>query len=85
MVSARKKATEIRWAIPDSEVLRMLSEIATPLANIPEGDQAAWWRTLERWSRTAHPGRERYNPRKLSSAAMKIAAVVWREWPPQEE
>jgi hypothetical protein len=84
MPDARARSVAPGYAVPDSEIERLLSEIATPLASVPEGARLPYWRALERWARTSHGERERYNPRKLSAAAMKIAAVVWAEWPPQE-
>jgi hypothetical protein len=71
------------FAIPDGALDRVLQEMITPIASIPETERIGYFRGWERLSREPQSTVGGYNRQKMCGAAMRIANIVWADWPPQ--
>jgi hypothetical protein len=83
-MSGRSRAQS--FAIPDGALDRVLQELASPIASIPEAERIGFYRGLERIARQPHGQTVgyRYDRAKLAGAALKIANAIWPDWPPQQ-
>jgi hypothetical protein len=71
------------FAIPDGALDRVLQELITPIASIPEAERIGYFRGWERLSREPY-SRVGYNRQKMCGVALRIANLIWRDWPPQK-
>src|SRR5277367_3148908 len=71
-------------AIPSEQIAAKLFELITVVASIPESERAAWYRSIETYSRLPHPGHV-YNMPKVAGIFKRLADIAWPEWPLHEE
>ena len=78
-----KRPHPMREAIGRDQLVRSLNEMTTPIASIPEAEMASWFESMSALSRQRHDD-ARLNVNKLAGAWLRVAAVAWPHWPPQE-
>ena len=74
----------MRTAVEEAALANSLSELVTVVASVPESERVSWYRSMESFSRTQHPD-GLYPLGKLAGAWLRVAGLVWPEWPTQSE
>lgn len=81
-----KRPNPMKTAIPPDVVAQKLFELVTVVASIPEGERAAWYYSVFDFSRR-EPEEQSwgfYDTRKIAGSFLRLAHVVWAQWPPQD-
>ena len=74
----------MRTAVSEDELVRSLRDLIAVFADVPEGERAGWFRSMERFARANRDTGLPYNIAKLCGVWIRGASVVWPRWPESE-